>query len=159
MAIMPEFCPDCESMMLPENGGWTCVTCGNQTGDMTGGGTDLIEKRSLEALPKTDSGSVKKEDAVKWLESLDPPTKTELLDSIVAKPSGHSGSTFATPISNIRLTGGPEFIETWAAVLKPFLEKESVKTRLEVNLQQIENRETGELTNNFALYLSVAERG
>lgn len=32
-------------------------------------------------------------------------------------------------------------------------------TRLEINLQRTEDRDTGELTENYALYLSVAERG
>jgi hypothetical protein len=42
---------------------------------------------------------------------------------------------------------------------KPLLEFESEDTRLEINLQQTEDRDTGGLTDNYALYLSVAERG
>jgi hypothetical protein len=36
---------------------------------------------------------------------------------------------------------------------------EDDKTRLEINLQRTEDGDTGELTDNYALYISVAERG
>lgn len=113
----------------------------------------------LRSLPTTDSGAVRKADAMKWLEGIDEPDESELITSVTPKPTSHSGSTHATPISNIRVTGEPEFIEKFAGFLKPFLELENEDTRLELSVQQIENRDTGELTNNYALYLNVAERG
>ena len=113
----------------------------------------------LRSLPTTESGAVRKSDAMKWLEGLDEPDKRELTSSVTPKPTNHSGSTHATPISNIRVTGKPEFIENFAALLKPFLEFESEDTRLELKISQIEDRDAGELTDNYALYLNVAERG
>lgn len=113
----------------------------------------------LRSLPTTDSGAVRKADAMKWLEGLNKPDERDLISSLTPKPQDHSGSTHATPISNIRITGEPDFIESFAGFLKPFLELENDDTRLELSLQQIENRDTGELTENYALYLNVAERG
>lgn len=96
---------------------------------------------------------------MQWLESLDEPTDRELQNAIVAKPSEFSGSTYPTSVSNIRLTGDPRFIETVAGLLKPLLELEDIHTRVELNLQKTEDRDTGERTGNYALYFSVAERG
>jgi hypothetical protein len=79
--------------------------------------------------------------------------------AFVTKPTGFSGSTYPTSISNVRLTGDPAFIETVAALLQPIQDLENGRTRVEINLQQTEDRDTGELTDNYALYLSVAERG
>lgn len=113
----------------------------------------------LHSLPTTDSGTVRKADAMKWLEGLNVPDERELLSSVTPKPGSHSGSTHATPISNIRVTGEPEFLENFAGFLKPFLELENEDTRLELSVQQIEDRDTGQLTDNYALYLNVAKRG
>ena len=119
---------------------------------------------SLDDLETTDSGSVRKKDALNWLESLENPEipealEDELIQSVVPKPQDHSGSAFPTPISQVRVTGRPEFIEQVAKLFKWFNTFESSATRLAVNLQQVEDRETGELTDNYALYLSAAVRG
>jgi hypothetical protein len=113
----------------------------------------------LETLPTTDSGHVKKKHAMRWLDGLDEPTDEELVQSVVPKPNGFTGSKYPTEISEVRVTGAPEFIETVAGLLKPLQKLEDDKTRLELNLQQTEDRDTGELTDNYALYISVAERG
>lgn len=112
----------------------------------------------LEDLPTTESGSIRKKDVMQWMQDLDEPDETELLQSIVPKPEDHSGSTFPTPISNIRLTGTPEFITQVAKLLQPLLLYESSATRVELKIQQIEDRDSGKLTDNYALYLSVAQR-
>jgi hypothetical protein len=113
----------------------------------------------LEQLPKTDSGHVVKRHATEWLNSLDEATEQEIRESVVAKPSEFSGSKYATEISDIRVTGAPEFVEAVGSLFKPLLQFEGEDTRLEINLQRTEDRDTGELTDNYALYLSVAERG
>lgn len=113
----------------------------------------------LEGLPTTESGHVKKKDAMRWLDGLDEPTAKELKRAVVPKPSGFTGSKYATKVSDIRVTGTPEFIETVAGLLKPLQDLENSDTRLELNLQRTEDRDSGELTDNYALYLSVAERG
>lgn len=113
----------------------------------------------LTELPTTGSGAVRKRDAMQWLKSLNEPTEEELIGSVIPKPYNFTGSTFPTPISNIRVTGRPEFIEAVAKLLKPLLAYESSATRLAINLQRIEDRDTGELTGNYALYLSAAQRG
>lgn len=45
-----------------------------------------------------------------------------------------------------------------AGLFGPLLEMESHRTRLEINLQETEDRGTGEPRGNYALYLQVAER-
>lgn len=113
----------------------------------------------LEELPTTDSGHVVKRHAMEWLDSLDEATDQEIRDAVVVKPDNFSGSKYATDISDIRVTGAPEFVKTVGSLFKSLVEFEGEETRLEINLQRTEDRDTGELTENYALYLSVAERG
>lgn len=113
----------------------------------------------LTDLPTTDSGHVRKREAMKWLDALPEPTDELLKQAVVPKPAHFSGSKYATEISGVRVTGTPDFVEAVARCLKPLRELENDSTRIELKLQRTEDRETGELTDNFALYLSVAERG
>lgn len=113
----------------------------------------------LTELPTTDSGHVVKQQAMDWLASLDEPSDQELRESVIPKPAAFTGSTYPTEISTVRITGAPEFIESAGSLLKPLLQFEDDSTRVEINLQRTEDRDTGELTDNYALYLSVAERG
>jgi hypothetical protein len=113
----------------------------------------------LEQLETTASGSVRKQDAMRWLQQLDDANDDEaLIGAVVPKPEDHSGSGFPTPYSGIRVTGTPAFITQIAKLLKPLLVWESSATRVALKVQQIEDRDSGELTDNYALYLSVAER-
>lgn len=118
-----------------------------------------MAQTKLEDLPTTKSGSVKKADAMEWLAALDRPSEAELKRSVVEKPDDFSGSTYPTDISTVRVTGHPEFIETIAGLFTWFVDMEDYSRRVEINLKQTEDRETGETTDNYALYLSVAERG
>ncbi|CCC41936.1 uncharacterized protein Hqrw_5063 (plasmid) [Haloquadratum walsbyi C23] len=113
----------------------------------------------LDQLPTTESGHIRKRQAMKWIEGLDEPSEGELKDTVIPKPSGFSGSKYPTEISTVRITGTPEFIEAVGASLKPLLDFEDNSTRVEINLQRTEDKDTGELTDNYALYLSIAERG
>lgn len=113
----------------------------------------------LEQLATTKSGSVRKQDAMNWLETLDKPDEEELLAAVTPKPTDHSGSTYPTPISTIRVTGAPDFVETVAGLFQWFLNWETSATLLNINLQQIEDRDTGDMTGNYALYISAAVRG
>lgn len=113
----------------------------------------------LEELPTTDSGHVVKRHAMGWLDGLDEATDQEIRGAVVVKPDDFSGSKYATDISDIRVTGAPEFVEAVGSLFKSLVEFEGKETRLEINLQRTEDRDTGELTENYALYLSVAERG
>lgn len=113
----------------------------------------------LENLETTKSGSVRKKDAMNWLETLEEPDEDDLLAAVTPKPNDHSGSTYPTPISTVRVTGAPEFIETVAGLFRWFLNWETSATLFNINLQQVEDRDTGELTENYALYLSAAVRG
>lgn len=117
-----------------------------------------MAQTELEKMDTTESGSVRKKDAMQWLENLETPTEDELIGSVVPKPEDHSGSSFPTPISQVRVTGDPQFVEQVAALFQWFLNWESSATRLAVKVQQIEDRESGELTDNYALYLSAAKR-
>ncbi|MDL0139889.1 hypothetical protein PNP85_10275 [Halobacterium salinarum] len=105
----------------------------------------------LENLLTTDSGHVVKRDAIDWLSSLDKASEQEIRESVVEKPNNFSGSKYATEISDIRVTGSPKFVEAVGSLFKPLLEFEGADSRLEINLQGIEDRDTGELTDNYAL--------
>lgn len=113
----------------------------------------------LAQLPTTDSGHVVKRHAIDWLSGLDDASEREIREAVIEKPNGFTGSKYPTEISDIRVTGSPEFVEAVGSLFKPLLEFEGEETRLEINLQRTEDRDTGELTDNYALYLSVAERG
>ena len=113
----------------------------------------------LTDLPMTDSGHVRKRDAMQWLSDVPAPTEDSLKKAVIPKPSHFSGSKYATDISGVRVTGDPDFVEAVARRLKPLQDFENDTTRIELNLQRTEDKETGELTDNFALYISVAERG
>ena len=165
-----EFCDECGSLLPPERAEGTCDSCGasfkkpvaEKSIDRTEDGADSTDgerpETRLEQLSTTQSGSVKKSDAMEWLEDLSPPSSAELRHAVVEKPSDFSGSTFPTDISTIRLTGDPQFIETVAGLFKWIVNMEDYSRRVEINLKRTEDRDTGETTGNYALYLSVAER-
>jgi len=46
-----------------------------------------------------------KTDAMAWLKRLDEPSDEELIAAVTHKPDEFSGSTFATPVSQVRVTG------------------------------------------------------
>jgi hypothetical protein len=100
-----------------------------------------------------------KRHAIDWLSGLDKASGQQIRESFVEKPKDFTGSKYATEVSGIRVTGSPEFVEAVGSLFKPLLDLEGDETRLEINLQRTEDRDTGELTENYALYLSVAERG
>jgi hypothetical protein len=156
-------CEDCGSLLSPANEGERCVDCGGSPTEREpttdGGGGGEAVTTDLQRLPTTDSGAVKKRDATRWLEALDEPSPVELRRAVVPRPQGFSGSTYAADVSNVRVTGDAEFVETVAGLFRPPLEMESHRTRLEISLQETEDRETGEPTGNYALYLGVVERG
>lgn len=149
--------------MVKADGEWLCQSCDTDKIEASNDNPDHTTPRprsaNLEDLPTTDSGSVRKEHAMDWLDSLSEPTDKQIQNAFLPKPSGFSGSTFPTTISNVRITGDPKFVETIAGLLKPIQGLENSRTRVEMNLQKTEDKETGELTGNYALYLSVAERG
>lgn len=113
----------------------------------------------LDQLSTTDSGHVVKRHALEWLNGVNEASNHELRDSVVPKPNSFSGSKYPTEISDVRITGSAEFVEAAGSLFKPLLEFEGEDTRLELKLQKTENRDTGEMTDNYALYISVAERG
>lgn len=96
---------------------------------------------------------------MRWLNGLEERSDTELKDTVIPKPADFSGSKYPTSISTVRITGAPEFAEAAGSFLKPLLDFEDDTTRVEVSLQRSEDRKTRELTDNYALYISVAERG
>lgn len=165
-----EFCDECGSLLPPGKEKNTCTNCGTslkgrsdnpsskKTDQGAGDKHQKSTKTRLEELQTTQSGTVKKSDAMEWLEELERPSSSELKRAIVEKPNDFSGSTFPTEISTIRLTGDPQFIETIAGLFSWFVGMEDYSRRVEINLQRVEDRETGERTDNYALYLSVAER-
>jgi len=122
----------------------------------------LVKQRRLEpSLRKLfdEERCYPKKNAVKWLRNCERPSSSELKRSMLPKPARFEGSTFETDISNIRVTGDAQFIETIAGLLKPILDLENDETRVELNLQRTKIRDTKRYTGNYALYLSVTERG
>lgn len=175
-----DFCDECGALLPAGADAGECEQCGatfgspstKASGSMTTGqqagasaaadqsaGTSDTPLTELESLPTTSSGSIKKSDAMEWLNNQDRPTKSELKRAVVEKPNGFSGSTFPTDISTIRLTGDAQFIETIAGLFTWMVDMEDYSRRVEINLKKTEDKETGEETGNYALYLSVAERG
>jgi len=152
------FCDSCGVLISPEPSSGRCSSC-----DPSNGAKILSRKAQgtggdLESLPSTKSGAIRKHDALEWIQGLDRPTSTELKGSLLPKPTGFSGSTFETDISNIRVTGDARFIETVAGLLKPVLDLENDETRVELNLQRTKVRDMERYTGNYALYLAIAER-
>jgi hypothetical protein len=96
---------------------------------------------------------------MQWMEELDETDTEALRDAAIPKPATFSGSKYPTEISTVRVTGASEFVERAGSLLKPLLDFENDTTRVEIKLQRTEDRDTGELTGNYALYVSVAERG
>ena len=146
------YCNDCDAGRLDDARAAAAADTRAALETSSGTGT------ALETLRTTDSGAVRNRDALRWLEEPNEPSDDELREAAVSKSYGFEGSTFAEPISNVRITGDPSFIETFAGQSKPFLEFEDADRRLELNLQRVEDRDTGERTENYALYLSVADR-
>lgn len=159
-------CNKCGSLLFGENRKSRYSDCGPSTGSASmplrtdGGSTNDSESTTeLERLPTTAHGNIKKADAMAWLADRPRPSNADLRQATLEKPNDFSGSTFATDISKIRVTGNPEFIETIAGLFSWFIDMEDYSRRVEINLQQTKEKESGELTGNYALYLSVAERG
>jgi len=80
-----------------------------------------------------------------------------LIAAVTHKPDEFSGSTFAAPVSQVRVTGDATFIAAVAG-LSPMLAWKA-RDSADPAVQQVEDRDTGELTDNYALYLGAAERG
>ena len=103
------FCDACESLLSPANEGERCVDCGGTLTERKPPGVDETDDggptTDLERLPTTDSGSVRKRNATRWLDSLDEPSPTGLRRAVVPRPQGFSGSTYAADVSNVRVTG------------------------------------------------------
>lgn len=112
----------------------------------------------LETLPTTASGHIKKKDATSWMQSLPDNDVEDVLNAFKSKPTTHSGSLMGTDVSSIRVSGDADFITKFAALMKPMLKFDASDTRLEIKLSQVKDNETGELTDNYALYLNVADR-
>jgi len=106
----------------------------------------------LEKLSSTKSGAIRKKNAVKWLRNCERPSSSELKRSMLPKPARFEGSTFETDISNIRVTGDAQFIETIAGLLKPILDLENDETRVELNLQRTKIRDTKRYTGNYQYF-------
>lgn len=157
-----QFCDSCGTTMIKTDDEWVCKSCDpDEIPESTTSGkpnTPPQRSASVEDLPTTSSGSIKKRDAMKWINSLSEPSDRELQNAFLPKPADFSGSTFPTSISNIRVTGDPKFVETVAGLLQPITELDHGNTRVQINLKETEDRETGETTGNYALYLSIAQR-
>ncbi|WP_317176030.1 hypothetical protein [Halomontanus rarus] len=161
-----EFCDNCGSLAPANKAVTECQQCGTsfdrptiETAQTDGGSPAQTPATELEKLPMTNSGNIKKVDAMEWLENRDQPAGAELRRAMIEKPSDFTGSTFPTDISTIRVTGDPQFIETVAGLFSWIVGMEDYSRRVEINLQKTDDKETGEQTDNYALYLSVAERG
>lgn len=112
----------------------------------------------LDDLPMTSAGQVPKRHALRWLSEVDDTQPDQLTEVIVPKPKGFTGNKLPTPISDLRITGDSTYLEAIAGLIKPVRTLENDETRLDLKLEKIKDRETGKMTENYVLYLSVAER-
>ncbi|APX96818.1 hypothetical protein SAMN05421809_1604 [Natronorubrum daqingense] len=154
-----DFCNQCGVLLIPDADSDQCTDCDSENGSPTISRQAEAVGTDLEQLRSTKSGTIRKRNAEKWLRNCDRPSSTEFKRSILPKPAGFEGSTYETDISNIRVTGDAQFVETVAGLLKSILDLENDETRVELNLQRTRVRDTKQYTGNYALYLSVAERG
>ena len=154
-----DFCESCGVLLVPDAGTNTCNECNPRNGAsiLSRQAKEGIET-DLETLRSTKSGHIRKRDSMKWLRNREQPNSVELKRSILPRPERFSGGSYESDISNIRLTGDAQFIETIAGLLKPMLDLENDETRLDIKLQRTKVRDTKQYTGNYALYLSVAER-
>lgn len=114
---------------------------------------------TLERLPRTAAGNIRKKDATAWLESLPEPTDEDILTTVVPKRYGETGKTFAKPISNIRIKGDAAFVEAVAGRFRAFNDLDINPTRLDISVGKVKDKQTGEETDVWRLYLSAQERG
>lgn len=155
-----EFCESCGVLLVPDAGTDACKECDPENGaSILSRQAEKGLETDVETLSSTKSGHIRKRDSMKWLRNRERPNSVELKRSILPKPEGFSGGSYESDISNIRLTGDAQFIETIAGLLKPLLDFENDETRLDIKLQRSKVRDTKQYTGNYALYLSVAERG
>lgn len=154
-----DYCNHCGILLIPNPTQKECENCNPVDGVAALSRYSNQTQTELEKLSATKSGAIRKRDAIEWIEQLRTPNPTELKRSMLPKPTGFEGSSYETDISNIRFTGDARFIETIAGLLKPILDLENDETRLDINLQRTQERDTRQYTGNYALYLSVAERG
>lgn len=113
----------------------------------------------IERLKPTDSGTIRKDDSTEWLANRSIPTDEELLKTVIPQKYGETGKTFHKPISDIRIKGDAEFVETAAGLFKSFNELDIGNTRLSISLQKVDDQETGRTTDIWVLYLRAVERG
>lgn len=113
----------------------------------------------IERIKRTDSGNIRKDDAMKWLVERSIPTDEELLQAVIPQKYGSTGKTFHKPISDIRIKGDAEFVETVAGLFKSFEKLDMGKTRLSISLGKVKDKKTGAETDTWRLYLRAVERG
>lgn len=113
----------------------------------------------IDGIRRTDSGNVRKDDAMGWLDRRRPPTDEEMLDAIVPQRYGSTGKTFHQPISDVRIKGDAAFVERVAGLFRSWLQVENATTRLDIKLRKVKNEQTGADTDTWALYLRAVERG
>lgn len=134
------FCSDC-GMLLGSGGEVAqCELCDPDEGRPAATTQTRRIQTELGTLSSTKSGSIRKEDAIQWLSNLNRLNPTELRPSILPKPAGFEGSTYATDVSSIRVTGDARFIGTIAGLLEPLMAMENDETRVELNLQRTKDR-------------------
>src|SRR6056297_1506677 len=97
-----QFCDSCGETMVKVGDDWVCRSCDpdavETSGEVSDSRTPAPRPAELNDLPMTDSGSVRKADAMKWLDGLDEPSAAELKRAFIPKPNGFTGSSYPTSI-------------------------------------------------------------
>ena len=90
---------------------------------------------------------------INWIEC---PT-TDPSKFIEPIPYGYKGSRFG--MTGIRIDGTREFIYSILSNIKSLTRCENARTRIEIQIQEIADRETRIPTGRWVCYVRVAERG
>ena len=69
----------------------------------------------------------------------------------------HTGSTFDQ--DGIRITGSQGFIDSVLSNLIDLLKQQNGRTRLQLNYQQAQDKDTHQLLDSYCCYIQVHERG
>ena len=111
---------------------------------------DINEEPTVTTKPQRES---KESAIINWNER----STTDPADFIEPIPYGYKGSRFG--MTGIRIDGTREFIYSILSNIKSLTRCENADTRIEIQVQEIADRETRIPTGRWVCYLRVAERG
>lgn len=119
--------------------------------------------KTIDELPTTEHGTVRKSDSMRWLENLEPvdlpdEVKEQMLKQVNPIPDNHEGTTYSTPYTDFRVTGTAEWVTLFARIVKSLTAWETTATYLKLNVKECTD-DDGRATGGYAMQIQVQERG